>query len=316
MNDIFSNYPDIITTALIPMIIAVFALGFPLLIQTITRIDDKYKSTVLIKTFRKDWICKWFLWILVISIASYVIWILQIPPLIECVWIIDNSALIIVALSTITLIAITFLIVYLTYIYFVPELLLNRLINKYRKTKTNKTLYFEAISKILFFSIDKADESLARALLEFYHEAFIGFRKSKEGQTIEYPPEYYNAVFEANELLCNRKRKTISYFNDSTLFELFLDQYQKTVISSKTYSFLWRLIVQSILYDKEEFILAYWRKAHQLCNYFMQSIYPEYDKSIIGNLKIKNQTEIDKRENERKDFFEFHYALGGLLMYK
>ena len=172
MNDIFSNYPDIITTALIPMIIAVFSLCFPLLIQTITRIDDKYKSTVLIKTFRKDWICKWFLWILVISIASYVIWILQNPPLIECVWIIDNSALIIVALSTITLIAITFLIVYLTYIYFVPELLLNRLINKYRKTKTNKTLYFEAISKILFFSIDKADESLARALLEFYHEAF------------------------------------------------------------------------------------------------------------------------------------------------
>lgn len=316
MNNIFSNYPDIISTALIPMIIAIFALGFPLLIQTISRIDDKYNSTVLIKTFRKDWICKWFLWILVISIASYVIWLLRIPPLIECGWIIDNSALILVALSTIALIVMTFFIVYLTYIYYVPELLLNRLIKKFNKTKTRKTLYFEAISKILFYSIDKADESFARTLLEFYYEAFIGFRKNKEGQTIEYPQEYYDTVFEANELLCNRKKKTISYFNDSTLFELFLDQYQKTVISSKTYSFLWRLIVQSILYDKEEFVLAYWRKAHQLCNLFMQSIYPEYDNSLIGNLKIKNQTEIDKRDKERKDFFEFHYALGGLLMYK
>ena len=150
-------------------------------------------------------------------------------------------------------------------------------------------------------------------MLEFYYEAFIIFRKGKEGQIIDYPQEFYDTVFEANELLCIRKRKTVSYFNDSTLFELFLDQYQKTCISSKTYHFLWRLIVQSISYDKDDFVIAYWRKAHQLFNLFMPVIYPNYD---VTHRVVINKEEIEKRNKEREVFLEFHYAIGGLLMYK
>ena len=70
--------------------------------------------------------------------------------------------------------------------------------------------------------------------------------------------------------------------------------------------------MQSISYDKDDFI-AYWRKAHQLCSLFMPAIYPEYDSTYKD---VINQTEIDKRNKERRDFLEFHYVLGGLLMYK
>ena len=42
MNSVISSYPDVVSEALIPMIIAIFALGFPLLIQTISRIDDRF----------------------------------------------------------------------------------------------------------------------------------------------------------------------------------------------------------------------------------------------------------------------------------
>ena len=239
--NIFANYPDIISYAFIPMIIAIFALGFPLLIQTITRIDDKYSSTKLIEVFRQETITNIFIWSLILSICFYIIWLLQIPPFANWGLLIDNSALILLGLSTIVLIISTFLIVHLIHIYFVPEKLTNRLIQVHNNTKNEKrkTLYFEAISKILFYSINKADEPLARTLLEFYYEAFILFRKEKEGEPIEYPQEYYDAIFEANELLCCRKKKTISYFNDSTLFHLFLDEYQKTVISPPTYNFLW-----------------------------------------------------------------------------
>ena len=313
--NIFADYPDIIRNALIPTIIAIFALGFPLLIQTITRIDDKYNSTKLIEVFRQETITNIFIWSLILSICFYIIWLLQIPPFANWGLLIDNSALILVGLSTIILIIATFLTAHLIYIYFVPEKLTNRLIQVHNNTKNEKrkTLYFEAISKILFYSINKADEPLARTLLEFYYEAFILFRKEKEGEPIEYPQEYYDAIFEANELLCCRKKKTISYFNDSTLFHLFLDEYQKTVISPPTYNFLWKLIVQSIYHNREDFIVSYWHKAHQLFNLFMPKIYPDYDYSVSPFI-VKNQTEIDKREKERQDFLEFHYALGGLLM--
>ena len=314
--NIFVNYPAIVSTFIIPIIIAIFAFAFPLLLQTISRIDDKYHSTKLIYTFRQDWICLGFVFAMVNALIAAITWILQIPRLVD--WrilnaFIDNSALVYIGVSAMVLIIMSFLIVNLTYIYYYPEKLLNHLIKKYNQTQNQKKDYFEAISKILFYSINKADEPLARALLEFYYEAFIIFRKEKEGQIIEYPQEFYDTVFEANELLCNRKRKTVSLFNDSTLFELFLDQHQKTVISPKTYNFLWRLIVQSILNDKDEFVIAYWRKAHQLYSLFMPVIYPNYDSTYRV---LTNQAEIDKRDNERKDFLEFHYVLGGLLMYK
>ena len=116
MNSIISSYPDIVSAAIIPMVIAIFALGFPLLIQTISRIDDKYDSTKLIETFRKDWISRWFLWTLVSAVLSYVVWLFQFPPLENCGWFINNSALILFAVSVILLIVMTFLIVYLTYV--------------------------------------------------------------------------------------------------------------------------------------------------------------------------------------------------------
>lgn len=92
--NIFANYPDIIRNALIPTIIAIFALGFPLLIQTITRIDDKYNSTKLIEVFRQEIITNIFIWSLILSICFYIIWLLQIPPFANWGVLIDNSALI------------------------------------------------------------------------------------------------------------------------------------------------------------------------------------------------------------------------------
>jgi hypothetical protein len=152
-------------------------------------------------------------------------------------------------------------------------------------------------------------------LSEFYNEAFITFRKGKEEQIVKYPQEYYDTFFEANELLCERKKKTISYFNNDMVFDLFLDQFQKTVISQETYSFLWKLFIQSINYGREDFIVAYWRKAHQLFNLFLPKIVPNTIRQD-NKLVVTNTDEITNREKVRDDFLEFHYVLGGLLMYK
>lgn len=315
MKNILSDYPDIVSVALIPMIIAIFALGFPLLIQTISRIDDKYHSTKLIKTFINETITKWFLGTLLSSIVSYIIWFFQIPPLVDWGWIIDKSALILITINTVALIITTFLLVKLTYIYYVPEILLGHLVNKNEKVKKadKERLELQAISKMLNYSILTIDEPLAEKLWEFYFSEFIQFRKGKENQQIIYPKGYYDTFLEANEILCERNKKAISRFNNNNIFDLFLDGYQQTVLSQETYSFLWKLILQSLHYNREDFVLSYWRKAHQLFNLFMPKIYPEYDSTYRN---IKNQTEITQREKERKDFLEFHYALGGLLMYK
>lgn len=314
MQLVSTDYPDIIGVALIPMIISVFAIALPLLLQTISRIDDKYGSTKLVDTFRKEPICNWYIVTLIVTIAFYVIWMLQLPRVFDfgvLNWVIENSAVICVAVATIALVIQTITIVNLTYTYYHPLKLFKRLQRKHNRSKKNRKRYFVSISNILFYSIQKNDEDLSRELLEFYFDAFITYRKNKERQIIEYPQEYYDSIFAANELLCQREKRTISHFNDGTLFELLLDEYQHTIISPKTYKFIWMCLLQVSHYNRDGFVMAYWRKAHQLFNFFLKPAEKKYDERF----NIINQDEISKREKERESFLEFHYALGGLLMY-
>lgn len=311
--NIFENYPDIISSALIPMIIAIFALAFPLLIQTISRIDDKYNSTKLIELFKNECISKWYIGTLFSAIAAYILWLLQLHPWFYGYWFLDNSALFLLLISSIALIAMTFIITYLTYIYFVPNKLLNHLIKLYNKTRDEKLKneYFEAISKILFYSINKADELLARDLASFLAKIFAQIKGQNTSNVIVYPKEFYNTIFEANELLCKRDKRTISLFNEGALFDLFLD----VKISSDTYRFIWKCLIQAIRYDRTDIVFAYWRKAHQLFSLFMPSIHPILDYSVTP-FATTNQSEIDKRETERDNYLEFHYMIGAVLLYK
>ena len=314
---ILANYADVISSFAIPMVIAIFALAFPLLFQTASRIDDKYNSTLLIKVFRKDWICKCFISTLLGALICCGLWMLQLPRIIDCGEVInifiDNSALILLLVLTIVLIVMTISIMWLINVYYVPDKLLERLIKQYHKSNLpqKKELYFESISKILFYSIKKEGEPLVRQLQDFYRYEFISYRKDKENNMIEYPDYFYDVMFDANECLCQRKRKNISWYNDS-FYDFFIDEYQHTIISNKTFSFVWKCLLQSVFYQKDEFIFSYWRKAHQYMTFWLEPIYPKFD----NNLNVTNQTDIDRRNEERARFLEFHYALGGLLMMK
>ncbi len=315
---ISSEYADLISSFAIPMVIAIFALAFPLLFQTASRIDDKYNSTLLIRVFRKDLICKLFIYTLLTALICCFLWILQRPRLrfidfCETLNIfIDNSALILLVVSTILLVFTTILSMWLMYIYYLPDKLLERLIEQYHSVQgKDKKLYFEAISKILFYSIKKEGEPLARQLQEFYRNEFILYRKGKENEIIDYPDYFYNVMFDANECLCRRERKTISMYN-SSFYDFFIDEFQHTIISEKTFSFIWKCLRQTLFYQKDEFVFSYWRKAHQYLNFWLNPINPQYDE----NSNVTNQTDIDRRNAEREGFLEFHYALGGLLMMK
>src|SRR5574344_1064310 len=113
-------YPDIIADICIPLIMAIFTFALPLLLSAAERIDDKYKSVLLIKLFRKDRCCRYFLACLLFSIIAVVIYSLNMPRLINCGILnslIDNSAIILLLFATLSLIAATFCVVWLIYKY-------------------------------------------------------------------------------------------------------------------------------------------------------------------------------------------------------
>lgn len=317
IKQILSNYADVISEFAIPMVIAIFALAFPLLFQTASRIDDKYNSTLLIKVFRKDWICKWFIYTLLGALICCGLCILQLPRLIDCGEfiniLIDNSALILLLVSTIFLVMMTICSMWLMYVYYMPKLLFERLKKQYHNSKANdKPMLFMAISKLMHYAIKKSDSELSFSTLQFYSEAFLVYRKDKKNKICTYPEEYYRVINETNELVYMEPKKETSFFNESVMLGLLIDECQGTILSDKTYSEIWRGMRQALYYNRVDFIIAYWHKAHQYMNFWLEPIYPKYDK----NFNTINQSDVDRRNAERDRFLEFHYALGGLLMMK
>ena len=310
---ILNNIGEIVSEFCIPTIIGIFTFATPLILQTISRIDDKYESTLLAKLFVKDWVCRTFIGIGIGSFVSLLLWMLNLPRVVDWgilnVWV-DNSASLILLISVIALIVAACGILYLTYTYYIPKKLVARL-QKQCNTHLNERIYFDGVSKVLNYSISKADEELARQTYSAIIDVLIKTRTNKSGQEIIYPDEFYDAVFEANERLLKRERKTLSYLNEGSMLSIFIDEVQQTIISDKTYQYMWLELRQAVLYNNSEAIKAYWEKAHQYANFALDRIHPEYDKDF----NIVNKEALDQQKTIKEKFVEFHYALGGLLLY-
>lgn len=120
------DYNSIVEKGCIPLIIAILALGLPVLLQTASRIDDKYNSTRLLRAFYKERITRIFIAINIISLISIIIWFLNLPRIVDLGkimnynYIIDNSAFIIIFSCTVLLIVFLFEFIRLIKIYFDP----------------------------------------------------------------------------------------------------------------------------------------------------------------------------------------------------
>lgn len=118
------DYNSIVEKGCIPLIIAILALGLPVLLQTASRIDDKYNSTRLLRAFYKERITRIFIATNVISLTSIIIWFLNLSRIVNLGiimnLIIDNSAFILIFSCTILLIVFLFEFIRLIKIYFDP----------------------------------------------------------------------------------------------------------------------------------------------------------------------------------------------------
>lgn len=89
------------------IIIAILAVSYPIIIQVISRLDDKYGSEEIVKRFKQEPIMKRFQFLLIASLISLFIWSLKLPPLPpfdNLGFIVDNSSNLLVMLMTVLLV--------------------------------------------------------------------------------------------------------------------------------------------------------------------------------------------------------------------
>lgn len=300
------------------MIIALLGLAYPILLQVIARLDEKYESENISTLFKTEWEWKAFRYTLIVSLISVFIWSLKLEQIIEVdelSFIIKNSATILVAFNAILLVISFFFFVRKVIKYYTPYSLIPYLISSHNKSKS-EIKYFPALSDLLLLSIKRQQTNLSRTLSDFFYTAFRKIRVKFTNEPVVYPDQYYETVYKAIEELAILKEKRNYLLEHRTSGGIWLlGEMQDSEISDKTYGWLWRNLLLAVRYKQDDLIMNHWETCHQYFVYSLPYIRKQYDNSA-NSVQVSNQGDVDKRNAERQKFIEFHYALGGLLTYK
>lgn len=302
----------------INMIIALLGLAYPILLQVIARLDEKYESENIATLFKTEWEWKAFRYTLVASLVAVFVWSLKLEPILEIDGLnhlIENSATMLVAFNAILLVVSFFFFVNKVIKYYTPYGLIPYLISSHKKSDSD-VKYFPSLSDLLLLSIKRQQTNLSRTLSDFFYTAFRKIRDKFTNEPVIYPEQYYDIVYKAIEELSILKEKRNYLLEHRTSGGIWLlGEIQGKEISENTYTWIWRNLLLAVRYKQDDLIVNHWETCHQYYVYSLTFIHQEYNHTA-DNLQVNNQESIDKRNAERHKFIEFHYALGGLLNYK
>lgn len=308
-------------------------IAYPIIVDKISNIGERYSSNYLSVLFNNEFPQKnikfsvfglkveisFFKLTLFSTIISFLFLILDCKPLFG--WnnlFINNSADALVLLLTI----------FLTIFFFVwlnkvvlyngkPTALLNYIIKKYSSLKddeSDREYYLKTINEFTFYAISKQDDHLQESLLQFYYSEFSKIRSLHDKNVpLIYPVDLYLLVYKINFEVANNKNLKLQAIEHRAVSGSWLlgESFSEIKISSETYSWIWRNLY--IICDTDKYIKMYWGKVSEYFEYSLDMVQPKVDYELN---QIINQNEIDNRKKERRDFIEFHYAFGGLLLYK
>jgi hypothetical protein len=166
----------------VSFIAAILGIAYPILLEVISRLDEKYSSQIIVDLFSKEKENKFFTLSLRISLVSLLVWVLKFPPLIKIDgldYLIGKSSEYILILSTIILIVSFFYFVKKVLIYYTPTKYLPYLIIRHNKnSEQNDYEFFRAIADVLYFSIKNQNEKISKTISGFMYRAFKTVRGS------------------------------------------------------------------------------------------------------------------------------------------
>ncbi len=304
---------------------AILSIAYPLIIQTISKLNNQYKSTHIINQFKKENLHLFFLWSLIVSVA-----------LTMACFVLSIKIFLIAFLSVIVLIVSFFLYLNLLLKYqngqdlfnlYVKRLNLIRYrdnvkgLKKITRDKKRILSYWYPIIDLLKYSIRNQDRKLENDIkVLFIYEAlgFIQFQDQKNNELVLFPTEIYNSSFDIVSEYIRTNEK--DYYQDIESFIgpiLFPANYNKTnhqYIHYESYNAIWRNLVVVIENQRIDKIKRFWSRAHQYCDLHLNkpiSVYDDNFKETPESIEKRN-----KANFHRDIFIQFNTAIGAYLMYK
>jgi len=305
----------------IAFIVSIVSVGTPLIFQVISKFDEKYHSEKVIDLFKKESyfiLLKWLLIIAPLVVLSYIIISTLVVQFHEEVY-----SKILYWISLILLIVTVLLLIQFIYFsftvlkYSISSSFIKARINYLKKSTKRKRIEkednLEVVTNLFIYSIQKELIDTCSLIPDYMFYVFFNYRENFKDERCKFPDKFYETTcLIAQELaLSNSVRlKKLDYRASGFYWLIGEDR----IISEETYSILWVNLKFLIVYKKDDAILKYWGQAFDHFEYRLRipsSIYL----SPSSREKV-NQDEIDKIEKERSEFLDFHYYLGGLLLFE
>ena len=325
--------PEYIIEICVAIDIAILGIAYPIIVDKISNIGDKFTSQYIPVLFNSEFPHKplairikskiysisIFKLTLYATLISLFFLIFKFPPLFGWDnWFINNSAKYLVLFMS-TMLTVFFF-VWLDKVVLYngkSKSLLKHIINRFDSIDNQAELrqyHLKAINELTFYAIENQDEHLQETLLEFYFKVFTDIRSSHDKEKpLVYPIDLYFLVNKLNEKsvsVDNKKLRAIEHRAVSGNW-LLGEDFEEIEISEDTYSWLWRSIYE--ISDNPRLLKMFWANSSQYIDFRLQTIYPDFSVEARG---VINQEQVNKRDEERKQFLEFHYALGGLSLYR
>ena len=174
-----------------------------------------------------------------------------------------------------------------------------------------------SINEITINAVEKNDKRIEEDILNFYTELRTKLRKEYKDNLIDkdksntegvlYPFYYHEFIRELIKVFIEGSDDNFISLQHHITNGSFLipNDFQYIKISEDTYNNLWYNI--TLIRNNPDYISKFWAHSNQ---YFWTEL-----KDIERYLDNSNKGEVEEREQERKRFLEFHYAVGGLLLY-
>lgn len=303
----FVNYTY---SGVLSVLSTLFGLSYPLILSCIEKIDVKYHSTKLSARFLEERVFITFKGLLILNLIIAVVF----PFLMDgC----QHSRYLIAVQSVAAVIMVyyAFRLFNKVMIYYDASKLQKQILKDYdeavKESKTEQEAkYFTQWSDLTSVLLTSADENLVQSVYEKWYDYVARKLVSCKGKPFELDDYFYDAVTRINENLCKGERKPISVNNGNSLLTSLI--VYDSIVTDKTYRYLWRNLRLQMFYNRDEWIMAYWKSASQKYEFFMGEISTFELDNKTG--KIYTVEQVEERNRQREKFEEFHIMLCAMLL--
>ena len=295
------------------IIVAILSVAYPIILQSINTIDEKVGTTDLVAYFKNEIEYKLFKSFLYIDLGVFFLFIISRFAKIKILITTLDYFITGVTVFTICLILSFFFLIRKLLKYTSKIEIVNYLIKLNDQSQySNEYKYFNTLSDIFCWSIKNEVDKIPNTLYEYFQSCFVRYDDKTNNTVIIYPNAYYNSTYRLMHELIKTNNYKFKFIENAVIGgEWLLGGFKNEGISEESYRYIWYNLLFAIQTKKDDAIVQYWSSAFNHMQYSLKPIFHE-----CFNGKVINQDEIDLRDNERSRFLEFHYALGGLLLYK